>query len=118
MPLNAGRLDQRITPQRLATPAVKNDRGEDVTPWVNVDAGSGEIWARADPRRGREFFAAAQMQAEGPVVFEIRYRADLNERMRVLWRGVPHEILSPPVDEYGRRETMFLYCATGLRPAE
>jgi SPP1 family predicted phage head-tail adaptor len=113
MSLNAGRLDQRITPQQRVDNV--NGFGENDPTWANVDAGSGEIWARADPKRGREYFAAAQLQAEGPVAFEVRYRADLHERMRVMWRGVPYEIVSPPVDEYGHRESLFLYCVTGIR---
>jgi SPP1 family predicted phage head-tail adaptor len=114
--LSAGRLDQRITLQVRATPATLNARGEDVSPWINwVTDGDGAVWASADPRRGSEHFAAQQMQVSGPVAFRIRYRAGVHERMRVLWRGVAYSIDAPPVDAYGMKESIELFCSTGGR---
>lgn len=114
---NAGRFDQRLKLQQKATPAVKDARGEDVTPWEDVVTTTADhcVWGSADPRRGAEFMAAQQLQAEGPVVFRIRWRDGLHERMRVLWGSVPYAIVSPPVNVYGGREVIDLYCATGLR---
>jgi SPP1 family predicted phage head-tail adaptor len=118
--INAGRLDQRIKLQQRAMPATLNERGEDVSPWVDVDVGTadGMLWASADPRRGSEFFAAQQIQAEGPCLFQIRWRSGVHERMRVLWRDLPYAILSPPIDAYGSRESLDLYCASGVRDGQ
>lgn len=114
--LSAAMLDQRITLQVRATPATVNARGEDVSPWVNfVTDGDGAVWASADPKRGSEYVAAQQIQAEGPVLFRIRYRAGVHERMRVLWRGVPYGIVAPPLDAYGSKESLDLYCSSGGR---
>ena len=109
--MSAGRLDQRITLQQRATPATINAQGEDVSPWQDVAT----VWASADPKRGSEYFAAAQIQAEGPVLFRIRYRAGVHERMRVLWAGVPYGIAAPPLDAYGMKESLDLYCTSGGR---
>ena len=109
MSLEAGKLDQRLTLQE-STPST-NDFGEEVPTWSDVAT----VWGRAEPLRGREFFSAAQMQSSAEVRFTIRWRAGLNERMRVLWRGVPHEIVAPLIDVGGRQETLEIMCATGIR---
>lgn len=109
MSLAAGLLDQRITLQQRVDSV--NGFGENVPTWSDVAT----VWASADPKRGREFFAAAQQQAESPVMFRIRWRDDVHERMRVLWRGRPMEIAAPPVEPYGGREALELYCVAGVR---
>jgi len=60
-------------------------------------------------------FAQGQMQAEVTVRFVIRYRADVHERLRVVWRGEPYEIVSPPIDTDGAREVLELMCVHGAR---
>lgn len=107
--LNAGRLDQRITLQ-VRVDAV-NQFGENVPTWSTF----AEVWAAADPKRGREYFAAAQIQAEGPVAFRIRWLAGVHERMRVLWLGQPYEVASLPVNAFGMKESLDLYCVAGPR---
>ncbi|MES2959799.1 MAG: phage head closure protein [Pseudomonadota bacterium] len=105
----AGQLDQRITIQQ-STPT-KNDRGEAIPAWSTLAT----VWAKAEPLRGREFFAAAQMQESVDVKFTIRYRDDITAQMRVLWRGQPHDIVSPPIDVRGQRESLELMCVQGIR---
>lgn len=112
--LNAGRLDQRLTLQQRVAPATLNAQGEDVSPWEDVAT----VWGAADPKRGSEFSAAQQIQAEGAVAFRIRWRSGVHERMRVVWRGVPYGIVAPPVDAYGMKESLDLYCASGVRDGQ
>lgn len=107
--ISAGRLDQRITLQQRVDSV--NAYGENEPTWADVAT----VWASADTKRGREFFAAAQQQAEGPVMFRIRWRDGVHERMRVLWRGQPHEIAAPPVDAFGAKDSLDLYCVAGIR---
>lgn len=109
MPLNAGPMDQRITIQRRVD--ARNAMGENAYTWQDVAT----VWARAEPLRGREWFAAAQMQATADVRFTIRYRADLDATMRVLWQGQPHDIVAPPIDVAAARETLELMCLQGVR---
>lgn len=107
--LNAGQLDQRIT---LQSPSSSVDAlGQRVETWSDVEP----IWARAQPARGREFFAAGGMQGEASVVFTIRYRTGVTREMRVMWRGVPHAIVADPVDVGGARVAMELVCSAGIR---
>lgn len=105
----AGRLDQRITLQRrvpATTPA-----GEQTYTWSDLAS----VWAEANPTRGREFFAAAQLQCEAPMAFRIRWRADLDRTMRVLWRGQPYDIAAEPVETRGARDELWLHCFGGVR---
>ena len=105
----AGDLRERIIFQ--SPPVAKDVLGKPTGPWVDQFA----AWAKAEPIRGREFFAQGQMQAEVTTRFVIRWRADVHERLRVVWRGEPYEIVSPPIDTDGAREVLELMCSHGVR---
>jgi len=105
----AGNLNQRITLQQRA--ATQDGLGQAAGVWQDVAT----VWGRAQPLRGREFFAAGQTQAAAEVKFTIRYRAGLLPSMRVLWRGQPHDMVAPPIEVEGGREYLELMCATGVR---
>lgn len=111
MPLAAGERDQRITLQSRV--AGIDALGQEPVTWADL-ATVPTMWARARPVRGAEFFAAGQMQARADVVFNIRYRADVTETMRVLWHGKPYEITAPPIDINGARTDMELMCSNGV----
>lgn len=107
--MQAGELNQRIT---LQQPSASRDAlGQRVEAWTDVAT----VWASAQPLRGREFFAAGQVQSEAAVRFTIRYRAGLAGNMRVLWRGVPHALVAEPMDVEGRTEKLELLCSAGIR---
>jgi SPP1 family predicted phage head-tail adaptor len=112
MSLAAGRFDQRVTFQESIP--TTNAFGEEVPTWQDI-ATNPTVWARVEPLRGREFFAAGQMQASAEVRITVRWRADLNERMRLVWRGVPHEIVAPPIDVAGRQVDLEFMCTSGVR---
>lgn len=105
----AGKRNQRITIERKTV--TRNAIGEEVDTWATFDT----VWAEAHPTRGREFFAAGQMQARADVMFRILYRSDLTEEDRVVWRSENYEIVAPPVDVAGAREVTELYCVHGIR---
>jgi len=109
MSLAAGQLDQRISiEQRIS---VVNDLGEEEPTWSTLAT----VWARAEPLRGREYFAAAQLQGEVDVRFTIRHRTDVDRTMRVQWRGQAYDIVSPPIEPQGGREYLELMCVQGKR---
>jgi len=109
MPLNAGQLDRRVTIQARASGT--DDRGQPNGAWVAVAT----VWAMPMPAKGREFFAASQMQAEGAMAWRIRYRTDVSAEMRVLDDlGEPWGIVAPPVPS-ANREWLDLYCLQGVR---
>jgi SPP1 family predicted phage head-tail adaptor len=107
--LASGDMRERITLQTRG--AGRDVLGKPTGAWAD----SFTVWAKAEPIRGREYFAQGQMQSEVTVRFVIRYRSDVVETMRVLWRDVPYEILSPPINTDGVREQLELMCSHGVR---
>lgn len=79
-------LDQRVMLQQKSVARAAN--GEEVVTWNDVAT----VWAEAIPLRGREFFAAAQMQQTVDVRFRIRARAGLAGDMRLQWKAQPYDI--------------------------
>ena len=110
MGLPAGSFDQRITLQAKSVTRAAN--GEEVETWGT----HAERWARVEPLRGKEFFAAAQTQDAAEYRVTIRYLASVTRDMRVLWRGTLLDIVSV-IDVNARRENLELMCITGVRNA-
>jgi len=108
MGLAAGKFDQRISIDAKAI--TRSAIGEEVVTWLPV----AEVWARVEPIRGREWFAAAQQQDATDHRVTIRYRAGITREMRVLWRGEPLDIVSV-IDVNARRENLELMCLSGVR---
>lgn len=105
--MNAGQMDQLVTLQAYG--AGEDALGQPLQAWADVAT----VWAQAQPMRGRDYLAAAAINSEASVRFRVRYRDDVTSAMRVLWRGVAHAIVAPPVDVNGGRHTLELMCAAG-----
>lgn len=72
----AGRFRRRLTIEsRVET---ENDFGEVEWTWTT----HATVWAGIEPLRGREFFAAEQLQSEVQGRIRMRYRGDLTTKMR------------------------------------
>ena len=84
--MNPGKLNDRVTLQRRA--AGSDAMGQASGAWTEVAT----VWALVLPLRGREFFAAAQVQQEQSIKVTMRYRADVEPTMRLMWQGKPHDI--------------------------
>ena len=108
MSADAGALTERITLQ--SRPTGQDELGAETGSWSDVAT----VWAQAEPLRGREYFAAGQMQNAADVRFRLRYRAGVLPSMRVLWRGVAHDIVDV-IDVGGQRHTLELMTVTGVR---
>lgn len=89
-----------------------NALGEQVPAWSALHSG---VWAQKQPVRGREYFAAGQMQVPADVRFRIRYRTGITAAMRVVDGGVPFDIVGEPIDVDGARITLELMCTSGVR---
>lgn len=98
--------DQRVTLQQRV--AGVDARGQAVNTWSDVAT----VWAQVQPLRGREFFAAGQMQSVVDVRIRINYRADVQPTWRVLWRNRAHDV-SGVIDVDGKRQQLELMCASG-----
>lgn len=69
--MRAGRLRHRVTIQTYQT--TRDAYGAEIKDWIDGPT----IWASVEPINGREYFAAAQANAETSVRIRCRYRADL-----------------------------------------
>jgi SPP1 family predicted phage head-tail adaptor len=81
--VRAGRLRHRITLQRRVE--TQETTGEVTWDWSDV----AEVWASVEPIAGREYFAAAQVSSEVSTRIRMRYRPDLNEKLRVVFVSEP-----------------------------
>jgi SPP1 family predicted phage head-tail adaptor len=103
MSLEAGRLNKRVT---LQSHGITQDaNGTPVEGWSDVAT----VWAAVEPLSGREFFAAAQVQAEQMQRITIRYRAGIDTAMRVAWAGRLFDITAV-IDWRERHEFLQLMC--------
>lgn len=105
--LESAVLDERVT---LQSRSVATDAfGQDTITWVEVAT----VWAQCQVLRGREFFAAAQVQQEHTVKVRIRYRADVSTLTRLVWQGRAHDITG--VVPVGRKDMLELMCLQGVK---
>lgn len=106
--LAAGSLDTRITlQQRIGT---IDALGQPTESWIDLVT----VGASVSPLRGREYFAAGQIESVVDVRIRIRYRSNITTAMRVVWQSTPYDIISV-IDVDARRHTLELMCATGAK---
>ncbi len=98
-----GKFDRLITIQQPdgERSASTNEPSGD---WEDV----AQVWARKEFFKGREKMQGDQPISVGDVLFQIRYRNDVQEKMRVLFDDVTYNIFS--IEEIGRREVLRIYC--------
>lgn len=116
--MQSGKLRHRVTLQRRVD--CQAPSGAIVHSWQDV----AEVAAEVMPGRGREFFAAAQIQATAPAEIKIRSRGDIDETWRIKYaHGTDlatvdyYEIMAPPIaDAKTGRRTILLMC--NLRRAD
>lgn len=107
MSLCCVRLRHRITIQEksLAPDAL----GQPATSWTDVAT----VWAAVEPLRGREFFAADQMNAEVTTRIRIRWRSGITAAMRVSFDSRFYNIKAIIVPNEVHEE-MQLMCGEGV----
>lgn len=105
----AGRFRDRITVQARA--AGQDAHGRPNGAWQTV----AEPWAAQLNARATERFAAGQQNATVDVGLVIRWRTDIDAGMRIVWRGVVHELVGVPTDIDGMRRELVLLCVAGVR---
>ncbi|MCY8898116.1 phage head closure protein [Bacillus spizizenii] len=92
MAVNIGSFNKRITFLQYAN--TTNDEGFEIEGWTPVAT----VWSAVKTLQGREYIAAATIQAERTTRFIIRYskrmKALLNNKMRVKYDGREFEIES------------------------
>jgi SPP1 family predicted phage head-tail adaptor len=97
MQVEIGDLRHRITFQKLTTSV--NENGFEVETWEDMRT----VWAAVSNLHGREYFAAAAVQAENTVKFTIRYLPDIDTTMRISFRDKQYNITSIDNIKYQNR---------------
>ncbi|WP_350343225.1 phage head closure protein [Proteinivorax tanatarense] len=86
--MKIGDLRHRITFQKKITTV--NENGFEVETMEDVKT----VWAYVSHLHGREFYQAAQVQAEHTVKFTIRYIPKLDPSMEILFRDKRYNIIA------------------------
>ena len=115
-PISAGTLKHRISIQQRTD--ARNAIGDAVTTWGDIAT---RIHADVQPLRGREFIAAAQVQAAMDMRVIIHRRAGLTREMRLVWHStegdVPLDIISiAPVGKHSHH--LEIMASSGIRNAQ
>ena len=87
---NVGDMRHRVSIRTFTT--TRNAAGEELRTWSELAA----VWAAAEHKTGgsSEVEQAAQTTAKISVVFRIRYRTDINEKMVIVWNSKAWNIRS------------------------
>jgi SPP1 family predicted phage head-tail adaptor len=107
--MRAGPLDRLVSLQHLVLTR-NGTTGEEVESYAEYD----QVWAGKRDLRGREFFAAQQVNADTTTIWQIRYRSDVVATDRLVADGISYSLAGPP-SEIGRRDGLELQC-TAVRP--
>ncbi|WP_029169160.1 phage head closure protein [Clostridium cellulovorans] len=86
--MTIGELKHRITFQRLVSEL--NENGFEIEAWEDYKT----FWSAISNLNGREYFAAAVVQAENTVKFTIRYTPNIETTMRILFKDKKYNITS------------------------
>jgi SPP1 family predicted phage head-tail adaptor len=100
---SVGSLSERIAIQEKYVS--RDDLGAEVITWVEI----AEVWASAEPIRGREYVALRAAQADITTRFVIRHRSGLTPAMRVQWGDAYYDIIEV-IDVHGRHRWLELMC--------
>lgn len=95
--MDIGLLRHRISILEKTTTVTSN--GFEEEQWKELKT----VWAAVENLRGREFYAAAQVQAENTVKFIIRYLPNIDTSMQILFRGKHYNIVAVDNIKYTNR---------------
>lgn len=108
--INTGSLRHRITIQRFVPE--KDELGQESESdgeWVDHK----QVWSDIKTMQGREYFAAAAIQAESTTRFIIRYSDSITSNMRIVYKGRVFEIVQPPINDDELYKTMTIITKEG-----
>lgn len=115
MPLSAGDLRHQITIQDPPNKGTVDAAGEPVQNWTNFAT---NIYAKFVPLQGRELEAARMLHSEVTCEWDIRYRAGVSAKQRVVFvkGGVTRYFAIQFVQNPDEgTEELKLFCSEGLR---
>lgn len=86
--MDIGVLRHRVSIQKVIL--AKNDNGFEVEQWHDYKT----VWAAITNLQGREYYAAAAINAENTVKFKIRYTEGIENSMRILFKDKTYNVIS------------------------
>ncbi len=101
MTYTAQELNRKITIQQV-TITQDPQTGEMIESWGDFVS----VFAKIEPLVGREYLAAAAIQAEDTTKFTMRYRGDIDAAMRIAFDGKLFNITSIQNIRSANRETL------------
>lgn len=104
----AGNIKHRVIIQK--SEKARDGFGAVKENWIDFKS----LWAEVYDRSGIQVFATNQIKNEKSTRVRIRFRDDIDESMRVIFRGKPYDIQSV-LDVSGDRKFLELMCAEGRR---
>lgn len=107
--MQAGKLNKRITLQK----PVKT-QSQVTGAVVNGWADQAELWANVTDLSARDFVAAQAGQSEVTTRITIRWRDDVTDKHRILYRGRVYDIQGVLEDDKSGREYLTLPCSRGV----
>lgn len=98
-------MNQRVT--LLEKSVARDALGGEVITWTD----QGDIWAEVTPLRGREYFAAQQVNPEYTTRFRLHYddAPTITNAWRLEWRGDQYDVLDV-IDVEARMRMLELMC--------
>ena len=81
---STGEMRERVLIQKQ-TQSV-DDYGAFSTIWIDIDEFP-NVWARVSQERSNNNFVSEKNENEAIYNIVIRYRSDVDEKMRIVWRG-------------------------------
>lgn len=103
--MEIGRLRNRVTLQKHIHDI--DPEGFPIDEWRDVAT----VWAAVSNLSGREFYAAAAVQAENTVSFIVRYFPGIDTTYKILFRGKQYNIIA--IDNI-RYENKYLIIKTDI----
>lgn len=95
--MRAGQLDRRVELQHRVLGS-RSASGEQAVTYATYAT----VWAGKRDLRGREYYAANQMNAEASTAFTMRYRSDVLATDRIVLDGMNYNVRH--IAEIGRRQ--------------
>lgn len=103
--------DKKIIIYRYMT--TENANGFEVSIYQPIHPG--RLWAYVRQLSAKEYFAAAAVQSKEEVLFTVNWRADINPKMYIEYKGVWYDIKRVDTFE-GYKENLHLYADQTLHP--
>lgn len=103
--MRSGKLNRKISIQQPVS-AAKDAYGAEVVTWSTL----ANVWASRQQLSGREYFAAQQELSNIGIKFRIRYRDDVEPKMRVVSDSLTYDIESV-IDADDRERELVLMCS-------